>query len=197
MAPKADPWFRAAVRLAVNISVASVDRDMWPRQRKPKPLADPMVLAASTQPSVLEMGHGDLNECWRLDQQCFSDGEAYDRETIRYLLSHNQSVCYKVVADGGEMVAFVVGMVEPDGTGHVVALGVSPRHRRVGHARRLMAAVETGFLGRGISTIRLEVRTTNNAAQQLYLNLGFTIVRRMPRYYTSGDDGYLMVKSLP
>ena len=94
------------------------------------------------------------------------------------------------------MIGFVVGMVEPDGTGHVVALGVSPNHRRMGHARGLMSAVEEGFLGRGISTIRLEVRTTNNAAQQLYLNLGFKIVRRMPRYYTSGDDGYLMVKSL-
>jgi ribosomal protein S18 acetylase RimI-like enzyme len=142
------------------------------------------------------MGQGDLNECWRLDQQCFSDGEAYDRETIRYLLCHAQSVCYKVVDGTSDMIAFVVGMVEPDGTGHVVALGVSPTHRRVGHARRLMSAVESGFLNRGISTIRLEVRTTNSAAQQLYLTLGFKIVRRMPRYYTSGDDGYLMVKSL-
>ena len=153
-------------------------------------------MAIAAEPMVAEMGQGDLNECWRLDQQCFSDGEAYDRETIRYLLSHGQSVCYKVISGADEMIAFVVGMIEPDGTGHVVALGVSPRHRRVGHAKRLMSAVETGFLSRGISTIRLEVRTTNSPAQELYLNLGFKIVRRMPRYYTSGDDGYLMVKSL-
>lgn len=168
---------------------------MWPRQRKPKPIIDP-ALMPSSDTVVLEMGQGDLNDCWRLDQQCFSDGEAYDRETIRYLLSHTQSVCFKVLTAADEMIAFVVGMVELDGTGHVVALGVSPRHRRLGHARRLMSAVESGFLDRGVSTIRLEVRTTNTAAQQLYLNLGFKIVRRMPRYYTSGDDGYLMVKSL-
>ena len=146
--------------------------------------------------SVEEMGQGDLNECWRLDQQCFSDGEAYDRETIRYLLSHTQSVCLKITSSTGEMIAFVVGMVEPDRTGHVVAIGVSPSYRRLGHARRLMAAVEEGFVKRGVTTIRLEVRTSNDPAQRLYLALGFKIVRRMPRYYTSGDDGYLMVKSL-
>ncbi|HEV8488069.1 MAG TPA: GNAT family N-acetyltransferase [Blastocatellia bacterium] len=169
---------------------------MWPRQRKQKPVAEAALIPNPAEPVVIEMGQADLNECWRLDQQCFSDGEAYDRETIRYLLSHDQSVCYKVVSARSEMIGFVVGMVEPDGTGHVVALGVGPNHRRLGHARGLMSAVEEGFLGRGISTVRLEVRTTNNAAQQLYLNLGFKIVRRMPRYYTSGDDGYLMVKSL-
>jgi len=144
---------------------------------------------------VKAMGHVDLNECWRLDQQCFSDGEAYDRETIRYLLSHTQSVCFKVVSTTGEMMAFVIGMIEPDGTGHVVALGVGPAHRRRGHGRRLMNAVEVGFLERGVSTVRLEVRTSNEPAQKLYFDLGYKIVRRMPRYYTNGDDGYLMVRN--
>ena len=144
----------------------------------------------------MAMNPADLNECWRLDQRCFSDGEAYDRETIRYLLSHTQSVCYKVISASNEMIAFVVGMIEPDHTGHVVALGVAPESRRAGHGRRLMHAVEKGFFESGITTVRLEVRTSNDAAQKLYFDLGYKIVRRMPRYYTSGDDGYLMVKNL-
>ena len=28
-----------------------------------------------------------LDECWRLDQRCFIDGEAYSRETFDYLLT--------------------------------------------------------------------------------------------------------------
>lgn len=153
-------------------------------------------MAAATQSVVMAMGIGDLNDCWRLDQRCFSDGEAYDRETIRYLLSHTQSVCYKAVSPTHEMIAFVVGMIEPDGTGHVVALGVAPSYRRTGFGRRLMHFVERGFFDRGVINVRLEVRTSNDVAQKLYLKLGYKIVRRMPRYYTSGDDGYLMVKSL-
>lgn len=153
-------------------------------------------MAATTQPVIAEMTQVDINDCWRLDQRCFSDGEAYDRETIRYLLSHQQAVCYKVVSGANEMLAFVVGMIEPDRTGHVVALGVAPESRRQGLGRHLMRAVEQGFFKNGITTVRLEVRTSNDAAQKLYFHLGYKIVRRMPRYYTSGDDGYLMVKNL-
>lgn len=154
------------------------------------------MVAPALQYAVMPMGHGDLNECWRLDQRCFSDGEAYDRETIRYLLSHAQSVCYKIVSPSDQMMAFVVGMIEPDDTGHVVALAVAPEYRRMGYGRRLMYEVEQGFLRRGIATVRLEVRTSNIAAQRLYHDLQYKTVRRMPRYYTSGDDGFLMVKDL-
>src|SRR5262245_42061722 len=139
---------------------------MWPRRRR-ETIDTPLFLAA--QCALMPMGHGDINECWRLDQRCFSDGEAYDRETIRYLLSHNQSVCHKAISPADQMIAFVVGMIEPDDTGHVVALGVAPEHRRAGLGRRLMFEVEQGFLRRGISTVRLEVRTSNVVAQQLYL----------------------------
>ncbi len=170
---------------------------MWPRRRKDKINSSESLMAATTKPVVVAMSHTDLNECWRLDQRCFSDGEAYDRETIRYLLSHAQSVCYKAVTASDEMIAFVIGMIESDGTGHVVALGVGPDHRRQGHGRELMRAVERGFFERGISTVRLEVRTSNEPAQKLYFDLGYKIVRRMPRYYTNGDDGYLMIRNLP
>jgi ribosomal-protein-alanine N-acetyltransferase len=166
---------------------------MWPRRRKEKV---PDSTPAQPEHFVEAMTQLDINECWRLDQRCFADGEAYDRETVRYLLSHAQSICFKITTVSGQMAAFVVGMIGPDGVGHVVALGVGPEHRRVGYGRRLMDAVEKGFESRGVKTARLEVRTSNIAAQGLYFNLGYRIVRRMPRYYTNGDDGYLMIKNL-
>jgi ribosomal protein S18 acetylase RimI-like enzyme len=47
-----------------------------------------------------------------------------------------------------------------------------------------------------VITVRLEVRTRNFAAQRLYEHLGYVTVQRMAQYYSNGDDGYLMVKSL-
>jgi ribosomal-protein-alanine N-acetyltransferase len=47
-----------------------------------------------------------------------------------------------------------------------------------------------------VRTVRLEVRVGNLAAQRLYEQLGYAVVQRMERYYSNGDDGYLMVKSL-
>jgi ribosomal-protein-alanine N-acetyltransferase len=137
-----------------------------------------------------------LDECWRLDQRCFIDGEAYSRETFEYLLTAPESVSYRAVTAGGLMVGFVIGLIEPDHTGHVTTVGVAPEHRRRSLARRLMHQVEEGFRRRNVRLVRLEVRAVNNAAQKLYHNLGYTSTQKLPKYYSNGGDGLLMVKSL-
>jgi ribosomal-protein-alanine N-acetyltransferase len=137
-----------------------------------------------------------LDECWRLDQRCFVDGEAYSRDTFEYLLTAPESVSYRAVTQGGAMVGFIIGLVEPDHTGHVTTVGVAPEHRRRGLAYRLMEKVEDGFRRRDVRMVRLEVRSINTGAQQLYRNLGYIVTQRLPRYYSNGGDGLLMVKSL-
>ena len=137
-----------------------------------------------------------LDECWRLDQRCFIDGEAYSRETFDYLLTAPESISFRAVTTGGIMAGFVIGLVEPDHTGHVTTVGVAPEHRRRNLAKRLMAQVEEGFRKRNVRLVRLEVRTMNTAAQKLYESLGYSITQRLPKYYSNGGDGLLMLKSL-
>jgi ribosomal-protein-alanine N-acetyltransferase len=133
-----------------------------------------------------------LDECWRLDQRCFIDGEAYSRDTFEYLLTAAESVSYRAVMRGGAM----VGFVEPDHTGHITTLGVAPEHRRRGIAQRMLKKVEDGFRRRDVRIVRLEVRSINSGAQQLYRNLGYAVTQRLPRYYSNGGDGLLMIKAL-
>jgi [ribosomal protein S18]-alanine N-acetyltransferase len=138
-----------------------------------------------------------LEELWRLDQVCFVDGEAYSLETFRYLLTSPDAVAYRAVTrDGGAMVGFIVGLVEPDRTGHITTIGVAPEHRRKRIANRLMLQVEEGFRRRAVRVVRLEVRSVNAGAQELYQKLGYAITQRLPRYYSNGGDGFLMLKSL-
>lgn len=137
-----------------------------------------------------------LEECWRLDQRCFVDGEAYSRETFEYLLTAPESVSYRATTSGGLMVGFVIGLVEPDHTGHITTVGVGPEHRRRHLAKRLMAEVERGFKQRNVRIVRLEVRSLNIAAQKLYQSLGYAVTQRLPKYYSNGGDGLLMLKSL-
>ena len=94
------------------------------------------------------------------------------------------------------MVGFVIGLVEPDRTGHVTTVGVSPDHRRRHLAKRLMAEVEKGFRQRHVRLVRLEVRSLNLAAHRLYESLGYAVTQRLPKYYSNGGDGLLMLKSL-
>jgi len=77
-----------------------------------------------------------------------------------------------------------------------VVLGVSPDWRRQGIARQLMERLEAAFAERQVRLAHLEVRTTNDGARVLYEGLGFTIAGRRLAYYTNGDDGFLMVKSI-
>jgi ribosomal-protein-alanine N-acetyltransferase len=137
-----------------------------------------------------------LDECWRLDQRCFVDGEAYSRDTFEYLLTAPESVSYRAVTQGGTMAGFIIGLVEPDHTGHVTTVGVAPEHRRRRIAHRLLEKVEDGFRRRNVRIVRLEVRSINTGAQQLYSNLGYTVTQRLPRYYSNGGDGLLMIKPL-
>ena len=137
-----------------------------------------------------------LDECWRLDQRCFVDGEAYSRDTFEYLLTAPESVSYRAVTQGSAMAGFIIGLVEPDHTGHVTTVAVAPEHRRRRIAQRLMEKVEDGFRRRDVRMVRLEVRSINTGAQALYRNLGYVITQRLPRYYSNGGDGLLMVKSL-
>ncbi len=162
----------------------------------PPPAERPLIPAVGIRYDVRPLTISQLDECWRLDQRCFVDGEAYSRETFEYLLTAPESVSYRAVTAGGVMVGFVVGLVEPDHTGHVTTVGVAPEHRRRHLAKRLMVQVEEGFKRRNVRLVRLEVRSLNAAAQKVYENLGYSVTQRLPKYYSNGGDGLLMLKSL-
>jgi ribosomal-protein-alanine acetyltransferase len=137
-----------------------------------------------------------LEEVWKLDLRCFLDGEAYTRDTFEYLLTSAEGIAYRAVTQSGAMIGFVCGVLEPDHTGHITTIGVAPECRRRGVAQLLISKMEDGFRKRDVRIIRLEVRSVNTAAQQLYRKCGYTVTQRLPKYYSNGGDGLLMVKSL-
>src|SRR5205807_10460355 len=135
-----------------------------------------------------------IDECWRLDQRCFVDGEAYSRDTFEYLLTATESVSYRVVTQTSAMAGFAIGLLEPDHTGHITTIGIAPEHRRRYLARSLMERIEDGFRRRQARIVRLEVRAGNIPAQKLYASLGYSVTQRLPKYYSNGGDGLLLVK---
>jgi ribosomal-protein-alanine N-acetyltransferase len=153
-------------------------------------------VAVSARYDIRPLTISNLDDCWRLDQRCFVDGEAYSRETFEYLLTAPESVSYRAATANGAMVGFVIGLIEPDHTGHITTVGVAPEHRRRHLGQRLMAEVEKGFRKRNVRIVRLEVRSLNIPAQKLYQHLGYVITQRLPKYYSNGGDGLLMLKSL-
>ena len=102
-------------------------RSRWWSQSQPPPTypspADPLIVRysdpADAAYDLRPLTISQLDDCWRLDQRCFVNGEAYSRETFEYLLTAGESVSYRVVSHNGVMAGFVIGLVEPDHTGHI------------------------------------------------------------------------------
>lgn len=72
----------------------------------------------------------------------------------------------------GELVASVMGGYDGH-RGWVNYLAVSPRHRRKGYARRMMAAVEHRLRRKGCPKINLQVRESNAGVIAFYNALGY------------------------
>jgi ribosomal-protein-alanine N-acetyltransferase len=139
----------------------------------------------------------NLDELDALDRRCFTNGDFYTRHTLEFLLREPNSLAYYIVSPKtGQMVAFLIAMHEPDGTGHITTIGVAPEQRRRGLAFLLLEHCEHAFRLRNVRTMRLEVRTNNFGAQQLYARAGYVVAQRMNCYYANGGDGFLMIKSL-
>ena len=171
----------------------------WSNRRSQSVAAAPslaLVPPANAHYDLRPLTIAQVDECLDLDQRCFLDGEAYSRDTFEYLLTAAESVSYRVVMQNSAMAGFVIGLLEPDHTGHITTIGIAPEHRRRRLASCLLERVEDGFRHRGARIVRLEVRANNVPAQKLYLSVGYTVTQRLPKYYSNGGDGLLMVKPL-
>jgi ribosomal protein S18 acetylase RimI-like enzyme len=79
---------------------------------------------------------------------------------------------FLVGTEGGVLIASV--MAGYDGhRGWVNYLAVSPAHRGLGHAKRLMEHVERLLLSAGVPKINLLVRATNRGVVEFYRRLGY------------------------
>ena len=76
-------------------------------------------------------------------------------------------------------------------------IAVAQGQRRRGHAAFMLLALEEQARRAGLSRIVLEVRRSNEAAQQLYRQRGFTGVGVRPNYYPdTGEDAILMEQQI-
>ncbi len=84
--------------------------------------------------------------------------------------------------DAGELVGYAVAMPVVDEM-HLLNLTVAPPHQRRGHARALLDALQAEASTRGMASLWLEVRPSNERARRLYAARGFEEVGLRRAYY--------------
>ncbi|MDK4696553.1 ribosomal protein S18-alanine N-acetyltransferase [Kingella negevensis] len=75
---------------------------------------------------------------------------------------------------------------------HLIA--TQPEYRKQGIASTLLQKMFQAATKHNASRILLEVRLSNQNAQQLYTQQGFSQIAVRPRYYRDGEDGVIMEK---
>ena len=160
------------------------------------PQTDSVAPAPPTTYSIHPLTEKQSKEVLKLNLRCFRNGENYTKYTFAYLFNEPRSISYQIVTASGEMAAFAFVLLNPDGAAHLTTIGVAPEHRRRGLATRLLNHLDDVLRIKGVSTIVLELRVSNFEAKGLYTDAGYSLVNRLAKYYSDGEDCFLMVKSL-
>ena len=134
----------------------------------------------------------DEAQVFLLEAEIFREHNPY--EYIRF---------YQLFEDGffvdeqdGVITGFVVGYPLSDAEGHIFSLAVREDFRGRGIGTALLDHVCTFFMIKGLSKASLEVRVSNRKAQDLYRKAGFSIAWKELKYYSDGEDSFVMTVSL-
>lgn len=117
--------------------------------------------------------------------------DAYKRE----LLKNPNSVMLvaRSLQPGQRVLGFLAGWIVEDEL-HINNIAAHPAYRRVGIGRGLLEETVSVGRRRGAAFVLLEVRASNEAAQQLYRKMGFETIGRRRDYYRAPTEDALVMK---
>lgn len=135
----------------------------------------------------------DLAEVWQVASESLR--ERYDPTIFTQLVPFWPDGLL-VIEDKGRVVAFVFGVMSGVQQARVLMLAVDRNYRGAGLGTLLTQEFFRECAKKGLRQVSLEVRASNVGAQRFYQRLGFFTVRRVPRYYSDGEDGILLLRYL-
>jgi ribosomal-protein-alanine N-acetyltransferase len=121
----------------------------------------------------------DVAELAQLEPRCFSD--PWSAMGFREMLSAPYILGLVAEKKSGIIGYLIARVVEDEG--EILNIAVAPESRRKGIGARLLESALDGLKSRGVRSVFLEVRVSNQAAINLYLAKGFRPVGQRHGYY--------------
>lgn len=144
-----------------------------------------------SEPVIRFMRLRDVDAVAELEQAVFA--RPWSRESFRQELTRNAVARYLVAEENGEILGYAGAWIIMDES-HITNIAVREDARGRGIGRQLTAELLQILSNLGACYATLEVRVSNERAQNLYKSLGFVSVGKRKRYYEdNNEDAYLMV----
>ena len=144
--------------------------------------------------SIEPMREGDLPGVVEIEESSGLNRWGYDAYE-RELFTNPNSILMvaRNLLYGPVVIGFVAGWIVEDEL-HINNVAAHHDYRRMGIGRSLMEAAIDEARYRGVASVLLEVRASNESAQLLYRNLGFRFAGRRRDYYRLPTEDALAMK---
>ena len=113
---------------------------------------------------------------------------------------------YEIIPEGflvaeihGKIVGYVIGNMQNESEGHILAIAVDPRHRKQGIGTALIKAIGEMLKKHGANKVRVELKLYNTSAKEFYINSGFeesSIIKGYYRMRGYTEDALIMTRTL-
>ena len=137
----------------------------------------------------------DLLAVLRIEKASFTQPWPYD--AFEHFLGEPG---FLVAVETGEaVVGYAVADVTPTyggDLGHLKDLAVHPHRRGQGIGAAVLSEALSALAVQGATSVKLEVRASNDSAMRLYRQFGFESLRRVTGYYADGEDAIVMLSEL-
>jgi len=147
------------------------------------------------KPHVRRAKKEDLPAILELEKICFKE-ETFNKKQIEYLLLKARSLFLVASTEGVIAGSIIILLRKHISNARIYSLNVHPSYRRIGIASLLMGHSEALLSKKGYRNFTLEAGVNNIAAQNLYASKGFSVERRIEKYYKNGDDALRYIKKL-
>ena len=144
-----------------------------------------------SEPVIRFMRLRDVDAVAEIEGNTFA--RPWSRESFRQELTRNAVARYLVAEENGEILGYAGAWVILDES-HITNIAVRENARGRGLGKRLTSELLQVLSNLGACYATLEVRVSNERAQNLYKSLGFVTVGKRKRYYEdNNEDAWLMV----
>ena len=144
--------------------------------------------------SIEPMRERDLIDVVEIEETSGLNRWGYDAYRRELFTNPNSiMIVARNMVSGPGVLGFFAGWIVEDEL-HVNNVAAHHDYRRMGVGRSLMEAAVDEARRRGVSEVLLEVRASNEGAQRMYRNLGFSFVGRRHDYYRLPTEDALVMK---
>lgn len=138
------------------------------------------------QISTLKKEH--LEQIDKIEKASFS----YPWSSNAYLDEISNPLAHYLVVEDSSCVLAYGGFWKILNEGHITNIAVDPKRRKCGIGSFLLTEMLALAKTLEITSLTLEVRASNSAAQALYKKFGFTSCGLRPGYYPDGEAAMIM-----